>query len=194
MFSGIIQAIGKIQKSSTKNGSLFLTFEKPKNWKLKLGDSVATNGVCLTVQALTKNSYTTELMPETLERSTFGKDIPKLVNLEPSVTLATMMDGHLVQGHVDTVGSIRELTDKGRSRIYKITFPKKYAHLVAEKGAVTIDGISLTVVDCGNDWFTVSLVDYTIEHTTLGTKKKGELVNLEFDVFAKYISRMLKKS
>jgi riboflavin synthase len=193
MFSGIIQAITSVEKSAVKNGSLFLTFQKPKGWKIKLGDSIATNGVCLTVQSLTKNSYTTELMPETLERTTFGKNVPQEVSLEPSLTLATLMDGHLVQGHVDTMGTIIAITPKGRSRIYKIRFPKKYTHLVAEKGAITVDGVSLTVVDAQKDFFTVSLVDYTIEHTTLGNKKTGEMVNLEFDVFAKYIARMLKK-
>lgn len=193
MFSGIIQAISTVEKSAVKNGSLFLTFQKPKGWKIKLGDSIATNGVCLTVQSLTKNSYTTELMPETLERTTFGKNVPQEVSLEPSLTLATLMDGHLVQGHVDTMGTIIAITPKGRSRIYKIRFPKKYTHLVAEKGAITVDGVSLTVVDAQKDFFTVSLVDYTIEHTTLGNKKTGEMVNLEFDVFAKYIARMLKK-
>jgi riboflavin synthase len=193
MFSGIIQTTSKVHSSATKNGSLFLTFEKPKNWKIKLGDSIATNGVCLTVQALTKNSYTTELMPETLDRTTFGKLVPQTVNLEPSLTLGTLMDGHLVLGHVDTMGKITKLQDKGRSRIYTISFPKKYGHLVVEKGSITIDGISLTIVDCGKDWLSVSLVDYTIEHTTLGAKKIGELVNLEFDIMAKYVARMMKR-
>src|SRR3989338_2385633 len=179
MFSGIIQSISKVRASTTKNGSLFLTIDKPKGWKIKPGDSIATNGVCLTVKTLSGTKYTTELMLETLERTTFGKAVPQLVNLEPSLTLTTLMDGHLVLGHVDAVGRISELKNKGRSRVYKISFPKKYAHLVVEKGSITIDGISLTIVGCGTDWLTVSLVDYTIEHTTLGAKKTGELVNLE---------------
>ena len=193
MFSGIIQSISKVRASTTKNGSLFLTIDKPKGWKIKPGDSIATNGVCLTVKTLSGTKYTTELMLETLERTTFGKAVPQLVNLEPSLTLTTLMDGHLVLGHVDAVGRISELKNKGRSRVYKISFPKKYAHLVVEKGSITIDGISLTIVGCGTDWLTVSLVDYTIEHTTLGAKKTGELVNLEFDIMAKYVARMMKK-
>ncbi len=193
MFSGIIQTICKVETRATKNGSLFLTIEKPKGWKIKPGDSIATNGVCLTVKTLNGKKYTTELMPETLERTTFGQIVPKLVNLEPSLTLNTLMDGHLVLGHVDTIGTITKLQDKGRSRIYTVRFPKKYSNLVVEKGSITIDGISLTIVGCGKDFLTVSLVDYTIQHTTLGAKKIGEAVNLEFDIMAKYVARMLKK-
>ena len=190
MFSGIISAIAKIEKTSTKNGCLFLTIKKPKGWKIKPGDSIATNGTCLTVKTVNKNNYTTELMPETLDKTYFSTIYPTEVNLERSLKLSDFMDGHLVTGHIDTVGKITEIIKKGDSKIYKINFAKKFTKLLADKGSVAVDGISLTVVQTKQNWFTISLVDYTLTHTTLGQKKVGDLVHLEFDILAKYINKL----
>lgn len=194
MFTGIISNTTKVIDSINKNGSLFLTFEKPKNWNdLKPGDSVATNGVCLTVKTLSEQDYTTELMKETLEKTTFGKTVPKAVNLERPVGSGKLLDGHIVQGHVDGVGVIEKTEDIETSKLIKLSFDRSNNNLVVNKGSITVDGISLTVVEAGDGWFTVSLVDYTIRHTTLGGKKQGELVNLEFDIIGKYVAKQLGK-
>jgi riboflavin synthase len=193
MFSGIISAISKVQKKEFKNDSLFLTIKKPKSWKIKLGDSIATNGACLTVKKLLKDSYVTELMPETLDKTYFGKIDFEYVNLEKSLRLQDTLDGHLVTGHVDTIANIQEITMRGQSAIFKISFPKKFAKYVAEKGSITVDGISLTLVDVGADWFTISLVEYSLKHTNMGKKQVGELVHLEFDILAKYLEKLIRK-
>lgn len=192
MFSGIISAIAKVKKKEMKNGSLYLTIEKPKGWKIKPGDSICSNGTCLTVKTMTKTNYTTELMPETLDKTYFDKIDYEFLNLEKSLSLDTLMDGHLVTGHVDTIGKIAKVTPSGDSKVFKITFPKKFAKYLAEKASIAVDGISLTLVDVGTDWFTVSLVDYTLEHTNMGKRKAGEMVHLEFDILAKYVEKLTR--
>ncbi|MBI2436894.1 MAG: riboflavin synthase [Candidatus Magasanikbacteria bacterium] len=192
MFTGIISATSKITKKEFKNDSLFLTIKKPTGWKIKCGDSIATNGACLTVKKILKDAYLTELMPETRDKTYFEKMNLEFVNLERSLKLSDRLGGHFVTGHVDAMGKIIDLKKRGKSLVFKISFPKKFAKYVAEKGSITIDGISLTVVDVGVNWFTVSLVEYTLIHTTLGMKKKTDLVHLEFDILAKYIEKQLK--
>ena len=192
MFSGIVQTISKIQKKHTENGCLFLTIEKPTGWNIKPGNSICSDGVCLTVKKVGKTNYTTELMPETLDKTYFDKVDYKNINLEPSLKLNDLLDGHLVTGHVDAIGKIIKITSRGNSKIYKIEFPKKFSKYVAEKASIAVDGISLTVVDVGDEWFTVSLVDYTLDHTTIGIKKINDLVHLEFDILAKYLEKLLK--
>jgi len=187
MFTGIIRNIGKVEKSWKKAGSLFIAIKKPKNWKVKVGDSVSTDGVCLTVKETKKNSYITELMPETLKRTTFGRKIPKMVNLERPLTLNSSLDGHIVLGHVDAVGKITGIKSMSSSRVYSVSFPKKHSKLMAEKGSVALDGVSLAVAGTSPDRFSVSLTDYTLQNTILGEKKAGDLVNIEFDILAKYV-------
>lgn len=202
MFTGIIKAVAKIKGAKHKNRSLFLTIEKPKGWQIKAGDSISTDGACLTVKKNTGNQYLAELMPETLAKTTFGKVMPKKVNLERSMSLKDLLDGHLVMGHIDTVGKIVSVKKVGTSKVYKIEFPRKFSMLVVSKGAIAVDGISLTVVEAsplllrkGEGWFTVSLVQYTTKNTTLGDKKISDIVNLEFDILAKYLhgSRVSKR-
>ena len=192
MFSGIIKTIGKIKKRQMKNQCLFLTIEKQNGWKIKPGDSICTDGACLTVKTVGKNDYLTELMPETLDKTYFAKTNYQYVNLEQSLKLNSLLDGHLVTGHVDTIGQIKKITKQGNAKVCKISFPKKFAKYVAEKASVAVDGISLTIVEVGADWFTVSLVDYTLQQTTIGQKKVGQLVHLEFDIIAKYLEKLIK--
>lgn len=192
MFTGIVKTTTKIREAVRKNGSLILKIEKPKKWKLVPGDSVATDGVCLTVKKVGSQFYFTELMPATLAKTTFGVQLPQKVNLEPPLSLSDLLGGHMVMGHVDTVGKIEKIKSLGDSKIFQISFPKEYRGLVAPKAAVAVAGVSLTVVEAGKNWFTVSLVDYTLKHTTLGEKTKGHLVNLEFDIIAKYLERILR--
>lgn len=191
MFTGIIKAITTIEKSEMKDGSLFLVIKKPQGWKIQEGDSIATNGVCLTVKTVQEETYITELMQETLNKTTYGKEIFERVNVEQSLRLGDSLDGHLVFGHVDTVGTIDSVTQVDNSWVYKFIFDNQFAPLIAAKGSVSVDGISLTVVDAGDNWFTVSLVDYTYMNTTLGTKKAQMVVNLEFDMLARYTYRIL---
>ena len=193
MFSGIIRKTTEIIAHEEKNDSLFLTFKKPENWVIGLGDSIATNGTCLTVATMDDDSYATELMPETLAKTTFGKKIPRQVNLEKSLTLADAVDGHLVTGHVDTLGTVQDIIEQGNTNVLRMSFSPEFSHLIAEKGSITVNGVSLTVIEVGDDFFTVSLVDYTWQNTTLHELEKGSLVNLEFDILAKYIARMTEK-
>lgn len=186
MFTGIIQSVSRVIKHENKKGSLFLTIEKPRGWKVKPGDSIATNGACLTVIKSSPKEWQTELMTETLENTTFGKEVPEYVNLEQSLKLSDRVDGHFVTGHVDCVGKIVEITKKKSGTVFKVSFPKKFNKLVARKGSVAIDGISLTIASCGPGWLTVSLVNYSMDHTNLSKKQKGDTVNIEFDLIAKY--------
>jgi riboflavin synthase len=187
MFTGIVTHTARIRSHATKNKSLFLTIEKPKDWKLSLGESIATNGVCLTVKKIASKEYIVELMPETTSKTTFGIAIPPMVNLERSLMMGDRLGGHLVTGHIDAIGRIEKIEVKGNSKIYSIYFPKFFQKFTAAKGSITVDGVSLTVVAVKGNIFSVSLVEYTTAHTTLGERHKGDQVNLEFDILAKYV-------
>ncbi len=194
MFTGIIKKTSVVEDIYKKNENLFASIKKEKDWPVELGQSISINGVCSTVKSFTKTSFLVEWMPETLKKTSvnsFKKGT--MVNLETSLNMSTMLDGHIVQGHVDTVGKVVEIKPKKDSRIIKIKLPAKFMKFIADKGSVAVDGISLTVVDTGRDWFTVSLVSYTISHTNFLNTKKGDLVNIETDVLAKYIFKLMKK-
>lgn len=192
MFTGIIESTSKVLSSKKSGDGLEVGFELPKGWDLHEGDSVNTNGVCLTISKLEESSYTCVLMPETLRVSSFGQRVPAVVNLERSLKLSDRLDGHIVQGHVDTVGEVKATKPGDSSLTMTISFDQSFSGLVVPKGSVSIDGVSLTIVDCNDDWLSVSLVDYTLKHTTLGSRKNGDAVNMEFDILGKYIlkSRM----
>jgi riboflavin synthase len=194
MFTGIIKKISTVEDIYSKNGSLFAMIKKPTDWPVELGQSISINGVCSTVQKFDKKSFLVEWMPETLKKTTvsnFKKG--QLVNLETSLNLNSLLDGHIVQGHVDTVGKVLDVKPLNDSKILKIKTPAKFMKLIVEKGSVAVDGISLTVVDTSQDWFTLSLVSYTIANTNFQTTKKGDLVNIETDILAKYVFKLMKK-
>jgi len=194
MFTGIVRKLAKIKKIATKDGSLFIFIEAPGEWKIKEGDSISVNGVCSTVKKITKGYFQIEYMPETIKKTTAGSfQKGQKLNLEKSLTLNQLLDGHLVQGHIDTRGKIIEIKKIKQSKVMKIRILQKFMSFIAEKGSVSVDGISLTVVDTGKDWFSISLVDYTLKNTNLGTIKKGSEVNIETDILAKYIYKLLKK-
>ena len=192
MFTGIISKVAKVEKAEKRNGSLFFIIQKPKGWKIKTGDSIATDGACLTAIKVNPKNYTVELMPETLNKTSFGKKIPDMVNLEQPLKLQDKVDGHFVLGHIDAIGRIEKITKQGLSSIYQIGFPKSFSKLVVDKGSITVDGISLTIVKVLKNAFTVAVMAYTLNHTTLGQKKVKEQVNLEFDILAKYFTRSQK--
>jgi len=194
MFAGIVTDTARVKSKKAKNGSLFLTIEKPKKWKLAKGESVAVDGACLTVTDIGRGSYGVELMAETLSKTTFGKLMPERVNLERSLRLSDRVSGHFVTGHIDGTGKIEKIVPRGTSRIFFVSFPKKFGRLLAPKGSITVDGISLTLVGVSQKSFSVAVLPYTLKNTTLGKKGKGALVNLEFDILAKYAhERTIKK-
>ncbi len=193
MFTGIIKKLSTVENIARKKGSLFVAINIPGGWKVWQGESISINGVCSTVKNLNKKNFEVEYMPETIKKTTAGnfkKDT--IVNLEKSLKLNDLVDGHLVQGHVDTTGEIMDIKKLGNSWILKIKFPKKFSKFIAEKGSIAVDGISLTVVDTGKNWFTVSLVSYTLENTNLGKIKAGDEVNIETDILAKYLDKLIK--
>ena len=179
MFTGIIKSLGKIENVSKKGASIYVWIKKPAGWKMDLGESVSVDGICSTVKRLRSNSFEVEYMPETVKKTTaefFRKGAT--VNLERSLRIADRLDGHLVQGHVDTTGTIEGARKDGNSVILKIGFPKKYHKFIAAKGSICMNGVSLTVVATSKNWLTVSLVSYTLRHTNLGKLKKRDKVNL----------------
>lgn len=192
MFTGIISHTTEIKSARHTNDGLALTFKKPKSWRdLQMGESVSTNGVCLTVAAIRENEYDCFLVPETLAKSIFGNEIPKCVNLERSMKVDDRFGGHFVQGHVDDVGRVASISDTD-GRQYTIQYSKDNRALVIPKGSITINGVSLTVAQIDAQTFSVAVIPYTLQNTTLGSLKKGNKVNLEFDIFGKYIINELK--
>jgi riboflavin synthase len=194
MFTGIITATGKITSAAHARGSLRVGIERPRGWNLKLGDSVNVNGVCSTVSRLTAKTFEVEYMPETLKITTAAA-LAKgaCVNLERSLRLNDRLDGHLVQGHVDTTGTVTEIKHAANSAIIKIKFPARYKKFIAKKGSISVNGVSLTVVETGKDWFSASLVNYTLKHTNLQNVAKNDKVNLEVDMLARYLDALLAK-
>lgn len=193
MFTGIIKKISKVEKVSLKKGSLFVEVKKPSGWKIKEGESISINGVCSTARKINSRIFEVEYMPETIKKTTVGSfEKGTIVNLEKSLKMDDLLDGHMVQGHIDTRGKIVEKKKVQESEIVKVRVPKKFMVFIAPKGSVSIDGISLTVVDTGKDWFTVSLVSYTIDNTNMHALVDGDEVNIETDVLAKYIYNFYK--
>lgn len=195
MFTGIIKKTARVKKTSWQAGSLFVEIKIPSGWKIKEGESISINGVCSTVKKVDKSNFTIEYMPETVRKTTVsGYKNGTEVNLERSLRLGELMDGHIVQGHVDCVGKIIEVNKVKKSKVIKIKVPKAFMKFLAPKGSISVDGISLTIVDSKKDWFSVSLVSYTLENTNLGNIKVGEKVNIETDAIAKYIFNILKST
>src|SRR4030042_5342176 len=193
MFTGIIKRVSKVTNVYIEKGSLFIEIKIPKGWKIKTGESISINGVCSTVKKVGKNSFTVEYMPETVKKTTvslFKKGTE--VNLERSLRVGDPIDGHIVQGHVDCVGEIIQVDKVKKSKVVRIKIPRAFMKFLAPKGSVSVDGISLTIVDSKKNWLTVSLVSYTLGNTNLGKIKVGEKVNIEVDAIAKYLDRLLK--
>jgi riboflavin synthase len=195
MFTGIIQAMSEVINYEEKGDINLLTLKIPEDWELTIGQSIACDGVCLTVVSFDKEQFTVELMPETTKRSTFGEKLGTKINLERAMSAQGLFEGHIVQGHVDSMNKIIEIdTSSPQWRTLKVAYPANKASLLVEKGSITLSGTSLTIVDVADDWFSVSLIPHTLEHTTLGDKKAGESLNVEYDVIAKLIARQTQNS
>ncbi|HKZ22335.1 MAG TPA: riboflavin synthase [candidate division Zixibacteria bacterium] len=192
MFTGIVEEIGLIEEIKEKQDATRFKISAKKILHLKVGDSVNINGACQTVLEKGKDCFIVEAMQETLDRTNFGQlKVDELVNLERSLKLSDRLGGHLVTGHIDCVGEIVDVIPQKNSHIFKISFPKKYSLLVIEKGSIAVVGISLTVIEVGENYFTVGIIPYTWKNTNLKIKKVNDLVNLEFDVIGKYVQKIL---
>jgi len=193
MFTGIIENLGQLKE--VDDG--IYTFLAPKSFcnKLKIGDSVAINGVCLTIEKKIKpEKFIVSIMPETKDRTVLGNLKPKeLVNLELPTTNNKFLSGHFVQGHIDGTGKITAIKKRGNSQILTIKTSNKLARHIVEKGSITINGISLTVANSEKNDFSVAIIPYTWENTTINQAKIGDLVNIETDIIAKYLEKILKK-
>jgi riboflavin synthase len=192
MFTGIISDVAPVKKSLRTPKGLTLVIKRPSDWQdLTLGESIATNGVCLTVSALRTHEYECHLMPETLQKTAFGSQVPPAVNLERSLTMKDRFGGHFVQGHVDGVGTVVSVT-KGADYRLAVSFATENNALVIYKGSIGINGVSLTVAEVKDNVLTVALIPHTLEHTTLASLNVNDKVNLEFDMIGKYIDKALK--
>lgn len=193
MFTGLIAELGTVERLAEGSTSCQLTVRAQKILPgVKIGDSIAVNGVCLTVVHLQGNRFTADVMPETVRRTTLRQLQPgDRVNLEKALRPTDGLDGHIVQGHVEGVGTIREITPEGNALVYHIETPKELLRYIVEKGSVAIDGISLTVTETDDTGFSVSLIPHTAKMTTLGYKSVGDSVNLETDILARYVEKML---
>lgn len=193
MFTGIVEELGEVVALEPSADAARLTVRGPLvTADARLGDSIAVNGVCLTVVETADGTFTADVMAETLRRSSLGALAPgRPVNLERPLTLSARLGGHLVQGHVDGVGEVRSRTPGERWDVVRVSLPTALARYVVEKGSIAVDGVSLTVAEVGDDWFAVSLVPTTLALTTLGRVAPGDPVNLEVDVVAKYVEKLV---
>ena len=196
MFSGIVETTGTVVAATREQGNLQLTLRCPFTDELRIDQSVAHNGVCLTVVAIDGDTYQVTAIQETLDRSNLGLLKPgDLVNLERSMRLDGRLDGHIVQGHVDTTAVCTEVTEPDGSHYFKFEYevsPELIAkgYMTVEKGSVTVNGVSLTVCDSERNSFRVAIIPYTLEHTNFCRIEPGTRVNIEFDIIGKYLARL----
>ena len=192
MFTGIIEDLGKIEKLEREGDNLHITITSSLSPELKIDQSVAHNGVCLTVVQLNNSNYTVTAIEETLSKTNLGTlHEGDVVNLERAMILGTRLDGHIVQGHVDQTAICKEVVSKDGSWIFTFEYDSKLNNVTIEKGSITVNGVSLTVVNSKPTEFSVAIIPYTYEHTTFKNFKKGTVVNLEFDVIGKYVKRLM---
>ncbi|MBO0916420.1 riboflavin synthase [Streptomyces laculatispora] len=193
MFTGIVEELGEVTAVENLGDASRFRLRGPVVTEgAKHGDSIAVNGVCLTVVDHGEQEFTADVMAETLNRSSLGAlRAGSRVNLERPMAVGGRLGGHIVQGHVDGTGRIVERKVSENWEIVKVSLPAELTRYVVEKGSITVDGVSLTVVDAGPDYFTISLIPTTLALTTLGHKEPGDPVNLEVDVIAKYVERLL---
>ena len=191
MFTGIIEAFGTVEKMEQEQGNLHLSLTADLASELKIDQSLAHNGVCLTVVAKSSTSYTVTAIQETLNKTNLASlQVGAKVNLERAMQMNARLDGHLVQGHVDVVGTCTEVRETEGSWLFSFEYPKTVDYVTIEKGSITVNGVSLTVVNSGKNTFSVAIIPYTYEHTNFHQIQKGSPVNLEFDLIGKYIAKL----
>jgi riboflavin synthase len=194
MFTGIVEAMGSLVRKEAKGTNVEFWFTSPFTQELKVDQSLAHNGVCLTVVEILGDQYRVTAIDETLQKTNIGDvAIGQKVNLERCMAANARFDGHIVQGHVDLTGVCTEIKDQQGSWEYRFTYPASSGHVTVEKGSICVNGTSLTVVDSQDDSFTVCIIPYTFEHTVFHQLKIGDRVNLEFDILGKYIKKLMQR-
>ena len=191
MFTGIIESIGKVKSISKNNSNITFTIESSLTKQLKIDQSIAHNGVCLTVVDIAENNYSVTAINETLNKTNLKNlKLGDFINLERSMKFNGRLDGHLVQGHVDQTGICKFIENQNGRWVFGFEFDAVKKNITIEKGSITINGVSLTVINSKKNSFSVAIIPYTYENTNFHKLVKGEIVNLEFDVIGKYISKM----
>jgi riboflavin synthase len=191
MFTGIIETLGVIQEIKKEEDNLHITVDSTITKELKIDQSVAHNGICLTVVDIKNNQYTVTAIGETIRKTTISNwEKGNFVNLERAMKLGDRLDGHIVQGHVDQIGTCIVVEETNGSWFYTFEYDESLKNITIEKGSVTVNGVSLTVVNSKNNQFSVAIIPYTYEHTNFKTFEVNTKVNLEFDVIGKYVSKL----
>ncbi len=191
MFTGIIEEFGEVINLISDKENLHITVQSNISSELKIDQSLAHNGVCLTVVNLKDNTHTVTAIKETIDKSNFSHlKVGDKINLERAMKLGSRLDGHIVQGHVDQIGKCIDIKETDGSWSYTFSYDEKYNNITIEKGSITINGVSLTVVDSKKNSFSVAIIPYTYEHTNFHSFKINDTVNLEFDVIGKYVARL----
>jgi len=194
MFTGIIETLGNIDQLKPEGGNLHITVNTPLAKELEIDQSVAHNGVCLTVVDRTDAAYTVTAIEETLIKTNLGElAVGEIVNLERAMIVGARLDGHIVQGHVDQTAICTSIEEKEGSWVFSFKYAPGAGSVTIEKGSITIDGVSLTVINSGKNSFSVAIIPYTFDHTRFKTYKVGTKVNLEFDVIGKYVAKLLQE-
>jgi riboflavin synthase len=193
MFTGIIESLGKVQALSTQGTNRTFWIESTMAPELKIDQSVSHNGVCLTIEEITGNMHRVTAIEETLRKTDLEHwKAGDLVNLERCLIMNGRLDGHIVQGHVDTTATCVSRKDLEGSWEFRFEFPKKFSHLVIEKGSISLNGTSLTIFNVKKARFDIAIIPYTYEHTSISNILPGSIVNLEFDMIGKYVSRLTR--
>jgi riboflavin synthase len=194
MFSGIIETTGKVERLKKEQSNLHITIRSSFTNELKIDQSIAHNGVCLTVVSLDDETYTVTAIDETLRKTNLGSlQTGDVINLERCIKAGDRLDGHIVQGHVDQTGICSAVSENNGSWIFDFEYDASTKNITVEKGSVCVNGVSLTVVNSKENSFSVCIIPYTFEHTNFHSIKKGTIINLEFDILGKYISKLLHK-
>ena len=194
MFTGIIETLGKVTDLRHDQGNLHITVTSSIAQELKVDQSVAHNGVCLTVIALADGTHTVTAIEETLNKTSIGHlKVGEPVNLERCMQMNARLDGHIVQGHVDQTATCTVFTELDGSWEYTFEYDAAIGNVTVEKGSICVNGISLTVVNSGPNFFSVAIIPYTYEHTNLHNVRVGSVVNLEFDIIGKYVARLMQR-
>jgi riboflavin synthase len=193
MFTGIIEKTGIIKEILSHGTNKSFWVESSIAQELKIDQSLSHNGVCLTVEEIKNGMHKVTAIEETILKTNLGSwEKDSIINIERCMLLNGRLDGHMVQGHVDCTAACIEVVEKAGSWEFTFAFPEKFAALIIEKGSVTVNGISLTCFNVTNDRFTVAIIPYTFEHTNMSSMKKGDMVNIEWDMIGKYVGRMMK--
>ena len=191
MFTGIIESFGKIEKVKKKNQNIEFDIKSNLTKELKIDQSVSHNGVCLTVTSTNNDTYSVQAIHETIKKTNLGiLKAGDIINLERGLRIGDRLDGHIVQGHVDETGICTNIKEDGGSWVFSFEYSKDRKNITIEKGSITINGVSLTVVDSGIRSFSVAIIPYTYKNTNFHMISKGSIVNLEFDMIGKYISKL----